>query len=135
VSPNEEVFWFDVAVDEVLIVSVLQGGRHLLNVAQDYGQRKGNSFVMPFAHSAIGCIVHHQIGGFSFDPEVEDAHNVWMDQASDGTSLPAKGVGILAGQLRMEQLNGGLSPQVHMLAQVDLSEAALSEQADETIVA
>jgi hypothetical protein len=122
-SSHEQVLRFDVAVDEVLVVRILQGGGGLLDIAQDGGEGKRHSLGMPLAYGSIGRVVHHQIGGFSFDPEVEDAHDVWVHQASDGTGLPAKGVCILTCQLRMEQLNSGLGPQVDVLPQVDLREA------------
>lgn len=41
-SSHEQVLWFDVAMNEVLVVGVLQGGGGLLDVAQDRGQRKRN---------------------------------------------------------------------------------------------
>jgi hypothetical protein len=58
-----------------------------------------------------------------------------MDKASNSAGLLAKDVPILAGQLRMEQLDSSLGPQVKVFPQVDLGETALSEQADQAIVA
>src|SRR5947209_11717827 len=37
-SPNEQVLWFNIAMDEVLVVSVLEGISDLLDIAQDRGQ-------------------------------------------------------------------------------------------------
>src|SRR5436305_2189431 len=33
--PDEHVLWFDIAVDDALVVSILQSGGHLLDVGED----------------------------------------------------------------------------------------------------
>jgi len=58
-----------------------------------------------------------------------------VDAPDEQSYEPLKGVCTLAGQLRMEQLDGGLCTQMYVLTQIHLRKAALPQQADEAIVA
>jgi hypothetical protein len=68
-SSHQQVLWFDVAVNEVLVVGVLQGIRNLLDIAQDCGERQCHPFGMSLAYGATRGIVHDRKGRFAFDPK------------------------------------------------------------------
>src|SRR5215467_29618 len=80
-------------------------------------------------------VVHYQKGAFPVPAKVDDAHDMGMRQASDGTRLAKKPLHIPGCQLRVQHFDGDPGLQVDMLTQVDLGKAALTKQAQDTIVA
>src|SRR5438105_4745238 len=90
---------------------------------------------MALAQGAIRRIIHDHKRCFALDAKFEDAHNVWMDQAGNPTSFSAKIVHVVAGNLGMQYLDGGLSAKMNMFSEIDFSETAFSQQLDKLIVA
>src|ERR1051326_1202532 len=79
-------------------------------------------------------IVHHKKGDAVHDVVFEDTHNGGMSEMGDGTRFLEKAEFMIVGQAHLEYLDGGFSVEVDMLAEVDVSEAALSEQAHQAVV-
>src|SRR5947209_12990146 len=79
-------------------------------------------------------IVHHEKRDTVHDVVFQDAHNGGMSEMSDSTRFPKKAEFIFVGQTHLEHLDGGFSVEIDMLAEVDISKAALSEQADQSVV-
>jgi hypothetical protein len=90
VSPDEHIFWLDIAMNVLLIVGILQSLCDLLDIG--HNGREGNvlAFGVPFPQRAIRTVVHHQEGDTIGDIKVEDAHNVGMHKLGNCLSLLLK---------------------------------------------
>jgi hypothetical protein len=72
---------------------------------------------------------------FVFDAKFEDAHNIGMYQAGDSTSLRAKIIRRVTGDLRMQHFDCSIRAQVNVFAKLDLGETPFTKLPDECIVA
>ena len=70
-------------------------------------------------HNKKGDAVHHVV--------FQDAHDGGMSKMGDGTCFLEKAAFIFVGQTHLEHFDGSLSVEIDMLAEVDISEATLSE--------
>ena len=95
VAPQEHIFWLDVAVNEPLIVGILQPIGHLLDIGQNGARRQRHAATMAGAQRAIGGIVHYQIGDAALYAKVQHLDNVRMAQARDGLRLGQKVIEII----------------------------------------
>src|SRR6266700_941812 len=66
--------------------------------------------------------------------EIEHAHNRRMRKGSNGFGFLLEVLGLLTAQMSMQHLDGRLLLEPHMLSEVDLSIATLSQQADQAVV-
>src|SRR2546428_14091319 len=79
-------------------------------------------------------ILHHKEGNIVHHVVFQDAHDRGMSKMSDGTCFLKKAVFIFVGQTHLEHFVGSLSVEIDMFAEVDISEAALSEYTDQAVV-
>src|SRR5581483_6814564 len=63
---KQDILWLDVAVNQALPVSILQGVRDLPGVRDDDVKRNRRPFRVTLAQIAIGDIIHHQKRGNIF---------------------------------------------------------------------
>src|SRR5258706_7534245 len=124
-------------MDNLLIMGILQGSRDLSDVRQDDCQGEASALGMAFAQRAIGSIGHYQERDivWRIHTKFEDAHNMLMIECRDCACLVEKAILLVACQSGAKYLDGGLRLEVHMLAKVDISEAALPQQAVQTVIA
>ncbi len=114
---------------------VLQGIGYLLHRRDNH--RKGDQAAVGVAapQRAIGGIVHHQERHAFLHIEIEYTDDPRMRQHGDGLGFLLEMLGLLLGQMRMQYLDGRLLIEPHMLSQVHLGIATLSQQADQAVVA
>ncbi len=84
---QQHVLWLHVAVNQFLVVGILQGFCCLIDIGNDGGEWEARSMWMFFAQGAIGSVVHHEVGNIVFDAKVEQAHDVGMDEPYKGASF------------------------------------------------
>jgi hypothetical protein len=134
-SSQQHIFWFDIAVDEFLLMSILQGISDLLDRGDDDRERDQAPFGIAVPQRAIRCIVDHEKGHAILYIIIEDTHDAWMHERGNGLRFLLEVLGLLLGQMGMQYLDGRLLVEPHMLSEVDLSIATLSQQADQSVVA
>ncbi len=121
-----DVLGLDVAVDDLLLVDVLQGLGHLERDAQLAGQVAG----MPVLHGAAQILaaqkLRHHVRAALVLAEVVHAHDVLMSQASGQLGLAQKarfGVGV-GGGFGLEDLHRHGAPNDGVARPVDARHAA-----------
>src|SRR5215471_14646080 len=83
----------------------------------------------------MGSVIDHQKGHVALHIEIEDVHNAWMDECGNDVRFLLEVFSLLLAQMLMEHFYSCLLVESHVLAQVDISEATLSQQADQPVVA
>src|SRR6266852_3963894 len=124
---HKHVLWFDVAMDESLVMGILQGVGDLLDVGDN--RRKGQDcpFGIALAQRATCGVAHDEERGVIDDIKVEDAHDVRVFEMSDSLSLFLEVLDFLsAGESGVKDFDGGMGVQAQVLAQVDFRETALA---------
>ena len=125
-SPSKQhILRLHIAMDEFLLVGVLQSISHLLHRGKDLGEGHDTALGVAAPQGAIGGVIHHQERHPVLHIVIEDAHNGRMGQLRDGLRFLGEMLGLLAGQVGMQHLDGRLQVQPHMLAQIHLGKAAL----------
>ena len=95
-SVQEHVFRFDVAVDEVLIVGVLQGGSQWGGVGENGRERDLCPFGMFVTQGAVGGVIHDQKGDIlAIDAKIKQGNDMGMAQA-EGSRLVNKFLELVA---------------------------------------
>lgn len=88
---NEHIFGFDIAVNELLVVSILQGVSSLLHIGDNSRERNRLALGVSFSQCAMSTIVHHQEwDAVTGDIKVQHAHDVRMYKLGDCLSLLLK---------------------------------------------
>ena len=88
------------------------------------------------AERAAGGVVHDQKGGVILHVKVEDTHDMRMIEMGDSAGLFLKTLHLMRiGKARVEDFDSCLGAQAQMLTQIDFCKAALSQKADEPILA
>lgn len=116
-------------MDQPLLVGILEGFGHLLDVGQKRGQGKARPSGIASAQGAVGGVLHDQIGQAVLHAKVQHAHDMRMFESGDGARLGEKVGQIIFPQAGMQDFDGGLALEMEMLGEVDLCEAAFAEQA------
>src|SRR5437868_1474484 len=89
---------------------------------------------MSLTKITVGGVVHDEEGNTFPHIEIEDAHNMGMNQMSNGLGLLEEAFCIVAFKLSIEHFDSRFCFQAYMLAQIDFSETPTSQQTDETII-
>lgn len=122
--PQQQIFRFDVAVDELLVVGVLQCSRGLLEIGGNGCRRAWLACGHSPTQGAVGRVIHDQIGGAVFNGKMADADDIGMFQSGNRARLVLELLQFVAlDQLGMQQFDSDLGPQANIDAQVDLSKA------------
>src|SRR5579884_3605053 len=80
VRTEQHVLGFDIAVDESVIVGVLQGGSYLIDIANNGLEWQARPLWMAHTQGAARSVLHHQKGRTLLDREIEHAHDMRMIQ-------------------------------------------------------
>jgi hypothetical protein len=59
VGVEQHILRLDIAVQEPLVMGVLQGGSHLLDIGHDCLERQTGAWGMPLAEIAMRSMLHH----------------------------------------------------------------------------
>ena len=130
---QQQILGLEITVNQALIMGILQREGHLLEVGDDGLERQPHSLRMEPAQGATRSILHDQKWRTLLHAKVQDAHNMGMAQGGQGTSLAQKAFHLTLVPWAMEQFDGGLGAQMHMLPQVDRPPLPLSQHLDELI--
>src|SRR5258708_27544302 len=133
-TTKQQVRRFHVTVDEALVVRVLEGISHLLHVRDNRWEREPLPSCNPLAQRSAWCVIHHQVRRLLLYPVVQQANDMRMHEADQRLRFAQKAIGRFRGQGRGKDLDGRLTLQVHLLAQVDVSKPARSQQTREAII-
>src|SRR5947209_9678793 len=87
---KQHIFRFDVAVDVMLIVGILEGIDDLFEIGKNSDGRNNAATEMAATQRTIGSEVHDQKWRAILHIEIIDADDVGMAQAGNDARLPAK---------------------------------------------
>ena len=90
---------------------------------------------MHLSQRTVGGIVHDKKGQVLLHVKIEDAHDMGMHETSNRARLRAEWFDVVARQVGMQHFDGRLRVEVQVLSQVDVGKTALSQQAQQAIVA
>src|SRR2546421_5335008 len=116
-------------------MGILQGSGDLVNVGNDALYRQRSARWMHLSQRTIGGIVHDKKGQVLLHVKIEDAHDMGMHETSNRARLRAEWFDVVARQVGMQHFDGHLRVEVQVLSQVDVGKTALSQQAQQVIVA
>src|SRR5579864_410769 len=119
---------------ELLIVGVLQRAGYLLYILHDACNWQLCPFGMALAQRTIGRVIHDEERRFTIDAKIQHAHDMGVYKMGDSTRLGEEIFSILVRPFSIRYLDGHLRFEVDMLAQIDFSETAASNQAHEAVV-
>src|SRR5436305_3346718 len=108
ISPQQHIFRFDVAMNHLFLVRILQSLSYLLDVGNDDIERKLRPMGVALTKVATGSIVHDQKRGCTFNPEIQNLDDMWMTQARNSACLGKKAFDFLIRQLSMQHFNRSL---------------------------
>ena len=114
-SAYQHILRLDIAVDELLLVRVLQGGSDLLHGGNNLSERNDTPLGIVPPQRAIGGVVHHQKRHPVLYIIIQDAHNGGMHQLRNRLGLLVEVLGLLAGQVGVQHLDRRLQSEPHML--------------------
>ena len=77
-ATQEHVLWFDIAVNQLPVVRVLQGIGYLAHIRKHRLEWEARSVRMALAQVAVGRKVHHQERGCTIYTKVHYLHNMRM---------------------------------------------------------
>jgi hypothetical protein len=129
-STHEHVLRLDITVDEFLLVRVLQGVSYLLDRRDNHRERDQATFRIAVPQRAMRGIVHDEKRHTLLHIEIEDTDDRGMSQRGDGLGFLLEVLGLNGAQMGMQHLDGCLLVEPHMLPEIDLGIAALSQQGD-----
>src|SRR5207302_1641307 len=73
---QEQILRFEVAMDQPLLMGILQGGSDIGDIANDGWEGQPAAARMALAQTATWSVLHHQIGPFLGQTKVEHANNL-----------------------------------------------------------
>src|SRR5579864_4229724 len=137
VLPYEQVFRFEITMDQLTIMGILQGLRHLSNVARHGSKWDFAIFGMTITQRPAGSVIHDEIGSVvsTLYSKVDDTDNMRMFQARDGFCKKQKPFLVDSARFRVQEFDGCLQvSSLDMPTQIDLCEASASQKQNKTIV-
>ena len=90
VAAHQHIFWFDIAVNQLLIMGILQGRSNLLYIRHNDTDRDWYTARMALAQGAIGRIFHNKKRSGAFDPKIQHTYNVRVYKVSNGAGFCAE---------------------------------------------
>src|SRR5579875_3749328 len=127
-SSHQHVLRLDVAVYQLLTVSIAQRLCQLPEIAQYGCQWNALPTRVTLAQRAIGGIFHDQKRVAIFDLKVEQAHNMGMGQCGNQLGLVLEELYIGPRHMRLQIFDRGLlSGDAHVLPKINTGKAALTQ--------
>ena len=135
IGTQQHVFRLDIAVNQALLMRVLQGGSYLSRVVDNGEHRHTGTLRMAVSQGAFGSIVHHQEGFIlPTQPKVEQGHDVGMAQTKHAGLVQKRTPIVGFDQTYLEDFDSDLRLIVEMLSQVDIAKTAAPEPSEQAIV-
>jgi hypothetical protein len=135
IGTHQHVFRLDIAVDEALLMGILQGRTHLSRVLHNSGQWHTGTLGMAVTQSASRGVVHHEEGFIlPTEPKVEQGHDVGVMQTKHAGFIEKRAPIIRFGQTCAQDFESDLGVSVEMLGQVDIARTTAPKPFDQAIV-
>src|SRR5215469_15117578 len=122
-------------MDYLMIMGILQGCRYLFDVRHSCLEREARATRVTLEDSPARRIVHDKKGRPLLHGKVEDAHNLGMLQTGERLRLREEVLHLFVFERGVQDFERGTAFEKDVLAEIDLSEAAVPKQAQETVVA
>src|SRR5579884_612650 len=123
---NQNIFRLDIAMNDFLLVGILQSGGKLHDIIDNRIEGQACATRIALTHRSIGRVIHLQLMYNALDAKYKHAHDIRMSKAGNGARFIQKRSNILAFQTRMKYLYRSLGIEKHVLTQVDFGEASLT---------
>jgi len=115
-------------MDQLLLMGILQGVGNLLDVGDDGRQRQRHAFGMLATQGAVGGVVYHEEGDAILDIEVQDAHDMRVNERGNSLGLELEVLYVVGiGQLGVQDFDGGLPIESQVLSEVNFGEASTAQ--------
>src|SRR5205823_2358835 len=121
---QEQILRFEVAMDQPLVMGILQGRSSIADIADDGLEGNPAAARMAFVQRPTPSVLHHQIGPFLRKTKVENANNMRVIQVAQLTGFTEKVPHRIRSQMGVEYFDGGQSVEVDLFGQVHLGKAA-----------
>ncbi len=102
---QQQILRFEIAMDQALVMGILQGRSDIGDIADDGLEGDSAAARMAFAQRPTWGVLHHQIGPFLRQTKVEHAKNMRMIQLAQLTDFHEK----VPHRLRMASLRSALA--------------------------
>ena len=135
-----DVFRFQIAMDNSLLVRFVHGGANLFENINHPIQRQSFLFHQDIAERAAVEILHHQIrdrlGARLRETEVGNVDNIWMAQPPRGAgfALEARDKLFVAHELRRDQFERDVALGAEVRGKIHCAHSAASEQSLQAIL-
>jgi hypothetical protein len=133
--PKQHILRLDIAVDQTLIVHILQRACDLQDERQDSADWECSTLRKILLEIPSRSILYCQERSASFHTKIEHAHNMPVSQVSKNACLHLETLHILiAGKKAIQEFERQVGIEVAMHAQADTSVTTLSQLSDQCIV-
>src|SRR5260370_5305424 len=132
---EQEILRLEVAVNQSLLVEILQGRGHVLGIKDERMEGKPRAPGVKLPQGTPWCILHDQERCTLLHTEVQHPHDVGMTEASQDGGFAKKAFHLTVSPWPKGDFEGRQGAQVQMLPQIDGCQAPLSQRLDELVVA
>src|SRR5262249_51063631 len=88
ISTEQHVFWLYIAVDQAVLMQILQGSDQRPDIADHGGQRNACAFGMSLSERPTGNVLHHKVWDpLSTDPKIQHRDNMGMRELNHASFL------------------------------------------------
>lgn len=108
IAAQQQIVGLDIAMHQPLLVGMVQGRGHLLDIGNDRREGKTSTPRVQIAQGTVGRVVHHGEGLPTFHAELEDLDNMRVTQIAGGACLLQKIGNLFVGQASGEDFDGGM---------------------------
>src|ERR1051326_3971019 len=117
---QQHILWFDIAVDDALVIGMLQGAGRLLDKGKNRRWRYRDLLRKTSAKAAALGVWHHQVRHAALHAKVQQTSNVRMRKQPQQLGFSTEEFDVLTSQVRVEDFNDCLCARLHVFSQIDL---------------
>src|SRR6202165_203972 len=132
---KQQISRFDITVDHIATMSIVKGGCDLFDMGDHRSQWHRHSARIELPECSPWSIVHHQDRCALLNDKLEHTYDMAMPQANEGLCLREKASDLVLCERRIQDFQSGMTFQVDMFTEIDMSEASVSKLAENTVIA
>src|SRR5947209_7646562 len=121
-------------MDHIATMSIVKGGCDLFDMGDDRNQWHRRSARIELLECSPWSIVHHQDRCALLNHKLEDTYDMAMPQANQGLCLREKASDLVLCERGMQDFQSGMTFQVDMFTEIDISEASTSKLAENPVI-
>src|SRR6266568_2854288 len=87
---QQHIVWFDIPVNQLMLVGILQGAGHLLHIRENLWEWERLPARMAGTQRPERCVLHHEKGHALLHIEVQHTDNIWMGESGNRLGFSSK---------------------------------------------